>query len=170
MRILSFPDRLLDGVDRTADSFAGRRREQTLVRRLTRYLAEPDSTNTVERPGMITERLVTLMDSAVGLPGVTNAWTMPIKGRIDMLATGIRTPRGVGGRRQEWHSETAQWAKDLSAPERAPDIGCGLKGPIVAARLRMTATAPRLLPRAYHRATVPRTSTCTNGPCAAFAR
>ena len=100
MRILSFPDRLLDGVDRTADSFAGRRREQTLVRRLTRYLAEPDSTNTVERPGMITERLVTLMDSAVGLPGVTNAWTMPIKGRIDMLAT-ASAPRGewVGGGR-----------------------------------------------------------------------
>jgi Cu(I)/Ag(I) efflux system membrane protein CusA/SilA len=35
------------------------------------------------------------MDSAVRLPGVTNAWTMPIKARIDMLATGIRTPVGV---------------------------------------------------------------------------
>ena len=30
-----------------------------------------------------------------GMPGVTNAWTMPIKGRIDMLATGIRTPVGI---------------------------------------------------------------------------
>jgi Cu(I)/Ag(I) efflux system membrane protein CusA/SilA len=35
------------------------------------------------------------MDSAVRIPGVTNAWTMPIKGRIDMLATGIRTPVGI---------------------------------------------------------------------------
>jgi len=35
------------------------------------------------------------MDSALRIPGVTNAWTMPIKGRIDMLATGIRTPVGV---------------------------------------------------------------------------
>src|SRR6187399_3587721 len=35
------------------------------------------------------------MDSAVRMPGVTNAWTMPIKGRIDMLATGIRTPIGI---------------------------------------------------------------------------
>jgi Cu(I)/Ag(I) efflux system membrane protein CusA/SilA len=35
------------------------------------------------------------MDSAVRMPGVTNAWTMPIKGRIDMLATGIRTPVGI---------------------------------------------------------------------------
>jgi Cu(I)/Ag(I) efflux system membrane protein CusA/SilA len=39
--------------------------------------------------------LIAAMDSAVRLPGVTNAWTMPIKGRIDMLATGIRTPVGV---------------------------------------------------------------------------
>ena len=35
------------------------------------------------------------MDAAVRLPGVTNAWTMPIKGRIDMLATGIRTAVGI---------------------------------------------------------------------------
>ncbi len=47
------------------------------------------------RPGMTYDRLVTEMDSAVRMPGVTNAWTMPIKGRIDMLATGIRTPVGV---------------------------------------------------------------------------
>jgi Cu(I)/Ag(I) efflux system membrane protein CusA/SilA len=47
------------------------------------------------RVGMTQERLVAEMDSAVRIPGVTNAWTMPIKGRIDMLATGIRTPVGV---------------------------------------------------------------------------
>ncbi len=47
------------------------------------------------RPGMTYERLIAEMDSAVRLPGTTNAWTMPIKGRIDMLATGIRTPVGV---------------------------------------------------------------------------
>jgi Cu(I)/Ag(I) efflux system membrane protein CusA/SilA len=47
------------------------------------------------RPGMTFDRLVTEMDSAVRMPGVTNAWTMPIKGRIDMLATGIRTPVGI---------------------------------------------------------------------------
>ncbi|HSE66610.1 MAG TPA: CusA/CzcA family heavy metal efflux RND transporter, partial [Gemmatimonadales bacterium] len=45
--------------------------------------------------GMTVDRLVAAMDSAVRLPGVSNAWTMPIKGRIDMLATGIRTPVGV---------------------------------------------------------------------------
>jgi Cu(I)/Ag(I) efflux system membrane protein CusA/SilA len=47
------------------------------------------------RPGLSTERLVAEMDRAVRLPGVTNAWTMPIKNRIDMLATGVRTPVGV---------------------------------------------------------------------------
>ena len=47
------------------------------------------------RPGVNTERLVAEMDKAVRLPGVTNAWTMPIKNRIEMLATGVRTPVGV---------------------------------------------------------------------------
>ncbi len=47
------------------------------------------------RAGMTTERLVSAMDRAVRLPGVTNGWTMPIKNRIDMLATGVRTPVGV---------------------------------------------------------------------------
>ena len=47
------------------------------------------------RSGMTTDRLVNEMDRAVRLPGVTNAWTMPIKNRIDMLATGVRTPIGI---------------------------------------------------------------------------
>ncbi|MEO6331310.1 MAG: efflux RND transporter permease subunit, partial [Gemmatimonadaceae bacterium] len=47
------------------------------------------------RDGMTYDGLIAAMDTAVRLPGVTNAWTMPIKGRIDMLATGIRTPVGI---------------------------------------------------------------------------
>ncbi len=47
------------------------------------------------REGMTYDALVAAMDSAVRLPGITNAWTMPIKARIDMLATGIRTPVGI---------------------------------------------------------------------------
>jgi Cu(I)/Ag(I) efflux system membrane protein CusA/SilA len=42
-----------------------------------------------------TEDLVNKMDDALRLPGVSNAWTMPIKNRIDMLTTGVRTPVGV---------------------------------------------------------------------------
>ncbi len=47
------------------------------------------------RPGMTKDKLIEEMDRAVQFPGVTNAWTMPIKTRIDMLSTGIKTPVGV---------------------------------------------------------------------------
>lgn len=47
------------------------------------------------RPGMTIEKLIAEMDLAVQIPGVSNARTMPIKARIDMLSTGIRTPIGV---------------------------------------------------------------------------
>jgi len=47
------------------------------------------------RPGMTIDKLIQEMDKALQFPGVSNAWTMPIKARIDMLATGIRTPVGV---------------------------------------------------------------------------
>jgi Cu(I)/Ag(I) efflux system membrane protein CusA/SilA len=41
------------------------------------------------------DELITEMDEALQIPGQVNAWTMPIKGRIDMLTTGIRTPIGI---------------------------------------------------------------------------
>ncbi len=47
------------------------------------------------RPGVTHESLVEEMDKKLQFPGVTNAWTMPIKARNDMLTTGIRTPIGV---------------------------------------------------------------------------
>ena len=47
------------------------------------------------RVGMTTEKLRTELDKLVQIPGLTNAWVMPIKTRIDMLATGIKTPVGI---------------------------------------------------------------------------
>ena len=47
------------------------------------------------RAGMTMDRLTAQMNAALTFPGVSNAWTMPIKARIDMLSTGIRTPVGV---------------------------------------------------------------------------
>jgi Cu(I)/Ag(I) efflux system membrane protein CusA/SilA len=47
------------------------------------------------REGMTTQKLIAELDAAVRIPGVTNAWTMPIKTRIDMLSTGIKTPVGI---------------------------------------------------------------------------
>jgi Cu(I)/Ag(I) efflux system membrane protein CusA/SilA len=47
------------------------------------------------RPGMTIQKLVDELDKAIQYPGLTNAWTMPIKTRIDMLSTGIKTPVGI---------------------------------------------------------------------------
>ncbi|CAN7386021.1 CusA/CzcA family heavy metal efflux RND transporter [Pararhizobium sp. LjRoot235] len=47
------------------------------------------------RPGVTSDSLKQEMDAALQFPGVSNAWTMPIRARIDMLSTGIRTPVGV---------------------------------------------------------------------------
>lgn len=47
------------------------------------------------RPGVTIDSLKQEMDKALQFPGVSNAWTMPIRARIDMLSTGIRTPVGV---------------------------------------------------------------------------
>jgi len=47
------------------------------------------------RPGMTPDKLRAELDRTVNVPGLTNAWVMPIKTRIDMLATGIKTPVGI---------------------------------------------------------------------------
>src|SRR5690606_15611013 len=47
------------------------------------------------RSGVTMDSLRAEMDAALQFPGVSNAWTQPIRARIDMLATGIRTPVGV---------------------------------------------------------------------------
>jgi len=47
------------------------------------------------RSGMTVEKLTQELDKAIQIPGLTNAWTMPIKTRIDMLSTGIKTPVGI---------------------------------------------------------------------------
>ncbi len=47
------------------------------------------------RPGMTMDKLTQELDKAIQFPGLTNAWTMPIKTRTDMLSTGIKTPVGV---------------------------------------------------------------------------
>jgi copper/silver efflux system protein len=56
------------------------------LRRVLRHVT-PDTIST--------EQLISQMDAALKIPGVSNSWTMPIKGRIDMLTTGIRTPVGL---------------------------------------------------------------------------
>lgn len=59
------------------------------------------------RAGMTIDKLIAELDQALQFPGVSNAWTMPIKARIDMLSTGIRTPIGI-----------KVFGKDLAGMER----------------------------------------------------
>ncbi len=47
------------------------------------------------RPGLTVKKLIDELDQRVRFPGLTNAWVMPVKTRIDMLSTGIKTPLGV---------------------------------------------------------------------------
>ncbi len=69
------------------------------------------------RAGMTIDKLVAEMDKAMQFPGVSNAWTMPIKARIDMLSTGIRTPIGI-----------KVFGKDLNEMERlAKEIEAAVK-------------------------------------------
>ncbi len=92
------------------------------------------------RAGMDIDALIAEMDKAMQFPGVSNAWTMPIRARIDMLSTGIRTPIGI-----------KVFGKDLVEMERiARDIESVVKEvPGNHQRLRR-AHHRRLLPR--HRA------------------
>jgi Cu(I)/Ag(I) efflux system membrane protein CusA/SilA len=69
------------------------------------------------RPGMTMDKLIAEMDAALQFPGVANAWTMPIKARIDMLSTGIRTPIGI-----------KVFGKDLAGIERvAKEVEAAVK-------------------------------------------
>ncbi|OHB67350.1 MAG: cation transporter [Planctomycetes bacterium RBG_13_60_9] len=47
------------------------------------------------RPGLTWDQLIDELNTKMQIPGVTNAWTMPIRARIDMLSTGVRTPIGI---------------------------------------------------------------------------
>jgi copper/silver efflux system protein len=69
------------------------------------------------RTGMTTDKLSAEMDKALQFPGVANSWTMPIKARIDMLSTGIRTPIGIKvfGKNLD---EMERLAKDIEAVVR----------------------------------------------------
>jgi Cu(I)/Ag(I) efflux system membrane protein CusA/SilA len=70
------------------------------------------------RPGMTVDALIAEMDAAVKFPGLANSWTMPIKARIDMLSTGIRTPVGVKVFGQDLDT-LERLAKEVEAAVRA---------------------------------------------------
>lgn len=97
-QVLSMQDKIIKAVPEVASVFgkAGRSLSATDPAPLemieTIINLKPESE---WRSGMTNEKLVAELDRLVRLPGVANAWTMPIKARVDMLSTGIRTPVGI---------------------------------------------------------------------------
>ncbi len=97
-RLMQIQDRIIRSFPEVANVFgkAGRAETSTdpapLSMMETTILLKPHN----QWPkGMSTEKLVDEMNEALKLPGVSNAWTMPVKARIDMLTTGVRTPVGI---------------------------------------------------------------------------
>jgi Cu(I)/Ag(I) efflux system membrane protein CusA/SilA len=97
-RLLQMQDRILAGLPEVQSVFGKAGRAETSTDPAPLSMME---TTVVLRPESQWPRsssradLIERMDRALQVPGVTNAWTMPIKGRIDMLATGFRTPVGL---------------------------------------------------------------------------
>ena len=97
-RVVSIQDRALKAIPEVASVFGKAGRAETPT--------DPAPLSMIEtvillhpkdrwRPGMTTERLVQELAEAAETPGFQSAWTMPVKARVDMLTTGIRTPIGV---------------------------------------------------------------------------
>jgi len=97
-KTLKMQDRILKGIPEVSQVFgkAGRAETATDPAPLDMFETvinlKPESE---WREGMTVEQLKDEMNDALSIPGVSNSFTMPIKARIDMLATGIRTPVGI---------------------------------------------------------------------------
>lgn len=97
-RLIHIQDMLLKNIPEVAQVFgkAGRAETATDPAPLEMFETVINLKSESEwRPGMDVEKLKNEMNDALQIPGVSNSFTMPIKNRIDMLATGIRTPVGV---------------------------------------------------------------------------
>ncbi|MDZ4165048.1 MAG: CusA/CzcA family heavy metal efflux RND transporter [Smithellaceae bacterium] len=97
-RLLQIQDAIIKGFPEVAQVFGKAGRAETATDPAPLEMFETVINLKPEsewRPGMTVEKLKNEMNDALFIPGVANSFTMPIKGRVDMLATGIRTPVGV---------------------------------------------------------------------------
>ncbi len=97
-RLLQQQDRIIRSFPEVASVFGKAGRAQTATDPAPLEMFETTINLKPEsqwRTGMTVDALIAEMDAALQFPGVANAWTMPIKGRTDMLSTGIRTPVGI---------------------------------------------------------------------------
>jgi len=96
--LLQTSDRIIKGFPEVASVFGKAGRAATATDPAPVEMFETVINLTPEdqwRPGVTIDSLTAEMNKALQFPGISNAWTMPIKARIDMLSTGIRTPIGV---------------------------------------------------------------------------
>ncbi|HMK56620.1 MAG TPA: CusA/CzcA family heavy metal efflux RND transporter [Dissulfurispiraceae bacterium] len=97
-RLLQMQDRILKNIPEVAQVFGKAGRAETATDPAPLEMFETVINLKPEyqwRPGMTVEKLKFEMNNALSIPGVANSFTMPIKARIDMLSTGIRTPVGI---------------------------------------------------------------------------
>ena len=97
-KLLKLQDKLLMQIPEVAQVFGKAGRADTATDPAPLEMFETVITLKPEsewRPGMTVEALKNEMNEILTIPGVANSFTMPIKARIDMLATGIRTPVGI---------------------------------------------------------------------------
>ena len=97
-KLLQIQDKILKGIPEVSQVFGKAGRAETATDPAPLEMSETIINLKPEsqwRPGMTVESLKDEMNDALTIPGVSNSFTMPIKARIDMLATGIRTPVGI---------------------------------------------------------------------------
>ncbi len=97
-KLLQLQDRILKNIPEVAQVFGKAGRAETATDPAPMEMFETVINLKPEsewRPGMTVETLKNEMSDALSIPGVANSFTMPIKARIDMLSTGIRTPVGI---------------------------------------------------------------------------
>jgi copper/silver efflux system protein len=97
-RLLTVQDAIIKSVPEVAQVFGKAGRAETATDPAPLEMFETVITLKPEsewRPGMTVDKLKAELDARLKIPGVVNSFTMPIKARIDMLATGIRTPAGI---------------------------------------------------------------------------
>jgi len=97
-KLLQLQDRILKNIPEVAQVFGKAGRAETATDPAPMEMFETVINLKPEsewRPGMTVEALKNEMNDALSIPGVANSFTMPIKARIDMLSTGIRTPVGI---------------------------------------------------------------------------
>jgi Cu(I)/Ag(I) efflux system membrane protein CusA/SilA len=97
-QLLQLSDRMIKSVPEVAHVFGKAGRADTATDPAPLEMFETTVTfkpRDAWRPGMTPEKLREVLDDAVKVPGLTNLWVPPIRNRIDMLATGIKSPIGI---------------------------------------------------------------------------